>query len=136
MNASVEEKLVLLDGLRSAARRTTRFSLLYQPKVDLRTGRIFGVEALIRWHHPEQGMISPLRFIGLAEESGLIVADRRMGAAHRLPPEHGLARRRPAAADRLGQRLAPPVRGKAPGRTGRAGAGATAASIRPRWSWK
>lgn len=73
MNASVEEKLVLLEGLRGALEHD-QLSLLYQPKVDLRSGRIFGVEALIRWHHPEHGMISPLRFIGLAEESGLIVA--------------------------------------------------------------
>ncbi|MFL6709984.1 MAG: EAL domain-containing protein [Massilia sp.] len=73
MNASVEEKLVLLDGLRHALDEN-QLSLLYQPKVDLRSGRIFGVEALIRWHHPEHGMISPLRFIGLAEESGLIVS--------------------------------------------------------------
>jgi diguanylate cyclase (GGDEF)-like protein/PAS domain S-box-containing protein len=73
MNASVEEKLVLLEGLRSALDER-QFSLLYQPKVDLRSGRILGVEALIRWRHPEHGMVSPLRFIGLAEESGLIVA--------------------------------------------------------------
>ncbi|MFP5393566.1 MAG: EAL domain-containing protein [Gammaproteobacteria bacterium] len=72
MNASVEEKLVLLDGLRRALEEN-QFHLLYQPKVDLRSGLIFGVEALIRWHHPEQGMVSPLRFISLAEESGLIV---------------------------------------------------------------
>ncbi len=73
MNASVEEKLVLLEGLRNALDEQ-QFSLLYQPKVDLRSGRIFGVEALIRWHRPEHGVVSPLRFIGLAEESGLIVA--------------------------------------------------------------
>ncbi len=73
MNASVEEKLVLLEGLRNAL-EFDQLSLVYQPKVDLRSGLIFGVEALLRWHHPEHGMISPLRFIGLAEESGLIVA--------------------------------------------------------------
>ncbi|MGZ3181338.1 MAG: bifunctional diguanylate cyclase/phosphodiesterase [Telluria sp.] len=72
MNASVEEKLVLLDGLRTAV-DAGQFSLLYQPRVDLRTGRIFGVEALIRWNHPEQGLVPPARFISLAEESGLII---------------------------------------------------------------
>jgi len=73
MNASVEEKLVLLEGLRGALEEG-QFHLLYQPKVDLRSGLILGVEALIRWQHPEHGLVSPLRFIGLAEESGLIVA--------------------------------------------------------------
>jgi diguanylate cyclase (GGDEF)-like protein/PAS domain S-box-containing protein len=81
MNASVEEKLVLLDGLRTALDTTlgiaggpSQLYLVYQPKIDLRTGRMFGVEALLRWEHPELGSISPLRFIPLAEESGMIVA--------------------------------------------------------------
>jgi diguanylate cyclase (GGDEF)-like protein/PAS domain S-box-containing protein len=73
MNASIEEKLVLLEGLRSAL-EDAQFRLVYQPKVDLHTGRVFGVEALVRWEHPEQGVIGPDRFIPLAEESGMIVA--------------------------------------------------------------
>ncbi|MES2019660.1 MAG: EAL domain-containing protein [Pseudomonadota bacterium] len=73
MNASVEQKLVLLEGLRGAL-DDGQFHLLYQPKVDLRSGLIIGVESLLRWQHPEHGIVSPQRFIGLAEESGLIVA--------------------------------------------------------------
>ncbi|MYN41703.1 EAL domain-containing protein [Duganella sp. FT109W] len=73
MNASIEEKLVLLEGLRCAL-DDGQFRLVYQPKVDLRTGRVFGVEALVRWDHPEHGVIGPDRFIPLAEESGMIIA--------------------------------------------------------------
>ena len=73
MNASIEEKLLLLEGLRSALEEE-QFRLVYQPKVDLHTGRVFGVEALVRWEHPEHGCIGPDRFIPLAEESGMIVA--------------------------------------------------------------
>ena len=72
MNARVEEKLVLLEGLRGAL-DNGQFELFYQPKVDLASGGILGVEALIRWRHPEHGMIAPARFIALAEESGLII---------------------------------------------------------------
>ena len=72
MNACGEQKLALLDGLRGAL-EAGQFRLEYQPKLDLRTCRIVGVEALLRWHHPEHGEVSPARFIPLAEESGLIV---------------------------------------------------------------
>ncbi len=49
------------------------FELYYQPIVNVRTGQITGFEALMRWHHPERGMIPPLDFIPLAEETGTIV---------------------------------------------------------------
>jgi diguanylate cyclase (GGDEF)-like protein/PAS domain S-box-containing protein len=73
MNACIEEKLLLLEGLRNAL-DDDQFRLVYQPKVDLHNGRVFGVEALVRWDHPEHGVIGPDRFIPLAEESGMIVA--------------------------------------------------------------
>jgi diguanylate cyclase (GGDEF)-like protein len=50
-----------------------QFELYYQPKVDIRSGLISGVEALVRWRHPERGIISPVEFIPLAEENGLIL---------------------------------------------------------------
>lgn len=49
------------------------FVLHYQPKIDLQTGHIYGVEALVRWDHPTRGLLSPSEFIGIAEEMGLIV---------------------------------------------------------------
>jgi diguanylate cyclase len=49
------------------------FRVLYQPQIDLRTGEIFGVEALVRWDHPERGLLAPTDFLWMAEETGLIV---------------------------------------------------------------
>ena len=54
------------------ALQNDEFFLVYQPQIDLRSGRIFGVEALLRWRHPVDGLISPARFIPVAEETGLI----------------------------------------------------------------
>jgi diguanylate cyclase (GGDEF)-like protein/PAS domain S-box-containing protein len=72
MNASALERLSLETRLRKALERE-EFELHYQPKVDLKTGRISGVEALIRWRDPDLGLISPGRFIPVAEETGLII---------------------------------------------------------------
>ena len=71
MNRNIQERLALQDGLRHALERN-EFFLTYQPQVDLNSGQVLGVEALIRWLHPEMGLISPAEFIGLAEESGII----------------------------------------------------------------
>ena len=67
------ERLMLESGLRQALDRG-EFVLHYQPQVDAETREIVGVEALIRWCHPEMGMIQPVRFISLAEETGQIIA--------------------------------------------------------------
>ena len=72
MNTSALEKLTLESRLRKALERE-EFVLYYQPKVEIISGAIVGAEALIRWRHPELGMVSPMDFIPLAEETGLII---------------------------------------------------------------
>jgi diguanylate cyclase (GGDEF)-like protein/PAS domain S-box-containing protein len=71
LNETINEKFRLREDLNNALARG-EFALLYQPQVNLRTGRIFAVEALIRWNHPALGVLAPARFISLAEETGLI----------------------------------------------------------------
>ncbi|MDD2926243.1 EAL domain-containing protein [Rhodoferax sp.] len=71
MNARISERVVLENSLRRAI-PGNEFRLHYQPQVDAASGRLVGLEALIRWQHPELGEIPPARFIPIAEESNLI----------------------------------------------------------------
>lgn len=72
MNAEIQERLHLGNALR-AALAANQFELHFQPKVDAADGRVLGFEALLRWHHPQEGLIPPVRFIPIAEETRLIV---------------------------------------------------------------
>ena len=72
MNARSAERQSIEEGLRQGLERK-QFVLHYQPKIDLKTGAITGAEALVRWQHPDRGLISPLQFVPIAEECGLIL---------------------------------------------------------------
>src|SRR5438270_3969169 len=87
MTGRIAEKLSLESKLRQALEKE-EFVLHYQPKVDLETRSIVGVEALIRWQSPELGLVPPMKFIPLLEETGLIIevgawALRRAALDHR-----------------------------------------------------
>jgi EAL domain-containing protein (putative c-di-GMP-specific phosphodiesterase class I) len=72
MHAAACERLTLHHALHQAVQCGSQFFLHYQPIVELGTRRIVGAEALVRWQHPERGMVSPAVFIPVAEETGLI----------------------------------------------------------------
>ncbi len=72
LNRTFSRKIVIETELRKAI-ENNEFILFYQPKVNLKTGKIVGIEALIRWTHPKLGSISPVEFIPIAEETGMIV---------------------------------------------------------------
>ena len=72
LHAVAYERLQLGNSLRRAI-ETSQFTLFWQPKIEAHTGRVTGAEALLRWHHPERGLVPPDQFIPVAEESGLIV---------------------------------------------------------------
>jgi diguanylate cyclase (GGDEF)-like protein len=73
MHVAIRERNALSTELKRAV-ELDQLRLVYQPIIDLATGRYAGVEALVRWHHPERGLIAPGRFIEIAEENGSIVS--------------------------------------------------------------
>jgi len=77
MNVWAVQRQVIEAELRKAIERN-EFVLYYQPKIDLESGKVTGAEALVRWHHPQRGMIFPASFIPVAEDSGLIVTIGRI----------------------------------------------------------
>ena len=73
MHTAHLDRLSIENDLRKAVKEGNQFELHFQPQINAETGKAIGVEALIRWHHPSAGMISPDVFIPIAEETGLIV---------------------------------------------------------------
>lgn len=115
MNQRAQERLILEAGLRQAMDKQ-ELSLAWQPQYDLASGRLVGVEALLRWEHPELGMVSPNRFVPLAEETGLIhsigrwVLEKACGQVQQWR-QNGLEELRVAVNLSAGQFLEPDVVG-------------------------
>ena len=96
MHAAIRERNELSVELKRAV-ELDQLRLVYQPIVDLATGRYAGVEALVRWQHPERGLIAPGRFIEIAEETGAILSIGHWVMRETCAPGRPLAARRPRA---------------------------------------
>jgi EAL domain-containing protein (putative c-di-GMP-specific phosphodiesterase class I) len=72
MNVEATEKLKMINDLKNAV-KNNEFRIHYQPQIDINTNEVVGMEALVRWQHPVKGLVPPLEFIPLAEETGLII---------------------------------------------------------------
>ena len=119
-------RLALAGDLRSAINEG-QIRLYYQPKADLRTGRIIGVEALARWDHPEFGIVGPNEFVPIAEQTGLITPLTSLRPGRRASSRCATGRSRARAVGR-GQ----PVRALVPGHAARGRDPAPARPLRRR----
>ena len=108
LNTRLRTRLALEADLRHALERD-QLLLHYQPKVDVPSGRVLGFEALLRWQHPERGLISAGGLHPGGGGDGADRADRLVGAAERVQAGPRLARRRHAAALGVGEPLGAPV---------------------------
>ena len=109
METQASQRLVVEEGLRGAIDER-QLVLHYQPKLDASTGRVVGVEALVRWNHPVHGLIPPAAFLPAAEQSGLVAPLGRLGADDRVRAGRGVALRRTPGPSGVGEPVGPPVR--------------------------
>ncbi len=120
MERKLKERIAIESSLR-AALQARQLDVHYQPIVDIESHRVVALEALLRWKHPTHGFIPPDRFVAMAEETGLIVPDRRVRA--------GAGDRGRGALARGGRRRSLPDRGQ---HLGRAAAALQSARARSR----